>query len=76
MTWRKGREVLKPGYKYEMTQEGRITKLIINNIEENDAGRYTCKTDDCQSTAELTVKGNVELQLKIIDKKGKGDILP
>ncbi|XP_074523985.1 obscurin [Halichoeres trimaculatus] len=56
VTWRKGREVLKHGYKYEMIQEGRLTKLIVNNIEEEDAGRYTCKTDDCQSTAELTVK--------------------
>ncbi|KAM8745978.1 obscurin isoform 6-T7 [Acanthopagrus schlegelii] len=54
--WRKGRVILKPGYKYEMKQEGRLTKLIINNVEESDAGKYTCKTDDSQSTAELTVK--------------------
>ncbi|XP_044055731.1 obscurin isoform X3 [Siniperca chuatsi] len=54
--WRKGRVVLKPGYKYEMKQEGRFTKLIINNMEESDAGKYTCKTKDSQSTAELTVK--------------------
>ncbi|XP_045905964.1 obscurin [Micropterus dolomieu] len=54
--WRKGRVVLKPGYKYEMKQEGRLTKLIINNVEESDAGKYTCKTSDSQSTAELTVK--------------------
>ncbi|XP_050933200.1 LOW QUALITY PROTEIN: obscurin [Lates calcarifer] len=54
--WRKGRVVLKPGYKYEMKQEGHLTKLIINNVEESDAGKYTCKTKDCQSTAELTVK--------------------
>ncbi|XP_035862884.1 obscurin isoform X5 [Sander lucioperca] len=54
--WRKGRVILKPGYKYEMKQEGRLTKLIINNMEESDAGKYTCKTKDTQSTAELTVK--------------------
>ncbi|KAK9519341.1 hypothetical protein VZT92_022077 [Zoarces viviparus] len=54
--WRKGRVVLKPGYKYEMKQEGRLTQLIINNMEESDAGKYTCKTKDTQSTAELTVK--------------------
>ncbi|XP_029355302.1 obscurin isoform X2 [Echeneis naucrates] len=54
--WRKGRVILKPGYKYEMKQEGHLTKLIINNVEEIDAGKYTCKTNDCQSTAELTVK--------------------
>ncbi|XP_040040446.2 obscurin isoform X3 [Gasterosteus aculeatus] len=54
--WRKGRVVLKPGYKYEMVQEGRLTKLVINNAEESDAGKYTCKTKDTASTAELTVK--------------------
>lgn len=55
--WRKGRVILKAGYKYEMKQERGLTKLIINNVEENDAGKYTCKTEDSQSTAELTVKG-------------------
>ncbi|XP_029987477.1 LOW QUALITY PROTEIN: obscurin [Sphaeramia orbicularis] len=54
--WRKGRVVLKPGYKYEMKQEGCLIKLIINNTEETDTGKYTCKTKDSQSTAELTVK--------------------
>ncbi|XP_055795289.1 obscurin-like [Salvelinus fontinalis] len=55
--WRKGRVILKSGDKYEMKQEGRITKLLIHNVEESDAGKYTCKTKDAQSTAELTVKG-------------------
>ncbi|XP_020557934.1 obscurin isoform X4 [Oryzias latipes] len=54
--WRKGRVILKPGYKYEMKQEGCVTKLLINNIEESDAGKYICKTEDSQSAAELTVK--------------------
>lgn len=59
--WRKGRVILKPGYKYEMKQEGCLTKLIINNVEESDAGKYTCKTKDSQSTADLTVKGKIEI---------------
>ncbi|XP_054644774.1 obscurin isoform X2 [Dunckerocampus dactyliophorus] len=54
--WRKGRVILKPGYKYEMKQEGNLTRLFINNVEESDAGKYTCKTKDSQSTAELVVK--------------------
>ncbi|XP_078141769.1 obscurin [Centroberyx gerrardi] len=58
--WRRGRVILKPGGKYEMKQEGRLTKLIINNVEESDAGKYTCKTKDSQSTAELTVKESAE----------------
>lgn len=40
-----------------MKQEGRLSKLIINNIEESDAGKYTCKTSDSQSSAELSVRG-------------------
>ncbi|XP_037104683.1 obscurin isoform X1 [Syngnathus acus] len=54
--WRKGRVILKPGYKYEMKQDGSLTKLFVNNVEESDAGKYTCKTKDSQSTAELIVK--------------------
>ncbi|XP_055077076.1 obscurin [Periophthalmus magnuspinnatus] len=54
--WRKGRALLKPGTKYEMKQEGKITKLIINQIEDSDAGNYTCKTKDSQTTAELVVR--------------------
>ncbi|KAM4629824.1 obscurin [Polymixia lowei] len=54
--WRRGRVILRQGDKYEMKQEGRLTKLVINNVEESDAGKYTCKTKDSQSTAELTVK--------------------
>ncbi|KAF4110126.1 obscurin [Onychostoma macrolepis] len=55
--WRKGRVMLKSGAKYQMTLEGRLTKLLINNLVEGDAGNYTCKTKDSQSTAELTVRG-------------------
>nr|XP_046157554.1 obscurin isoform X4 [Oncorhynchus gorbuscha] len=55
--WRRGRVILKSGDKYEMRQEGRITKLLIHNVEERDAGKYTCKSRDAKSTAELTVTG-------------------
>ncbi|KAK2841467.1 hypothetical protein Q7C36_013046 [Tachysurus vachellii] len=54
--WRKGRVLLKPGEKYKMRLEGRLTKLEINNLEEGDSGSYICKTKDAQSTAELTVQ--------------------
>ncbi|KAM6963087.1 obscurin [Aplochiton taeniatus] len=55
--WRRGRTTLKPGEKYEMRLEGRMNKLIVNELEESDAGKYTCKTTDSQSHAELTVRG-------------------
>lgn len=59
--WRKGRVILKPGEKYEMKQEGRLTKLIINDVEESDAGKYTCKTKHSQSVAELRVQGETKI---------------
>ncbi|KAG1973513.1 obscurin [Pimephales promelas] len=55
--WRKGRVILKAGAKYHMKLEGRLTKLVINNLVEDDAGNYTCKTKDSQSTAKLMVQG-------------------
>ncbi|KAI4872326.1 hypothetical protein NFI96_027754 [Prochilodus magdalenae] len=54
--WRKGRVILKSGEKYKMKLEGRLTKLVINNLEECDSGKYTCKTKDAQSMAELSVQ--------------------
>lgn len=55
--WRKGRVVLTSGDKYEMKQEGKFTKLVIYSVEDIDAGKYTCKSKDSESSAELTVKG-------------------
>ncbi|XP_063057570.1 obscurin isoform X3 [Engraulis encrasicolus] len=54
--WRKGRVVLTSGDKYEMKQEGKFTKLVIYSVEDIDAGKYTCKSKDSESSAELTVK--------------------
>lgn len=48
-----------------MKQEGRLTKLVINNVEESDAGKYTCKTKDSQSSAELTVQGETGSSYKL-----------
>uniref|UniRef100_A0AAY5EJR6 Ig-like domain-containing protein n=1 Tax=Electrophorus electricus TaxID=8005 RepID=A0AAY5EJR6_ELEEL len=62
--WRKGRVFLKAGAKYKMKLEGRLTKLVINDIEEGDSGKYTCKTKDAQSTAELVVQGKIHSACK------------
>lgn len=64
MDWRKGRVTLKSGEKYEMKQEGHLIKLVVNDVEESDAGKYTCKTKDSQSSAELTVRGKQEMRSK------------
>uniref|UniRef100_A0A674HJ43 Obscurin n=1 Tax=Taeniopygia guttata TaxID=59729 RepID=A0A674HJ43_TAEGU len=53
--WKKGQEVLKESRKYEMSQDGAVAKLIIHELEEEDAGVYTCVCGDQQTTATLTV---------------------
>lgn len=58
--WRKGRVILKAGDKYEIKQDGKINTLVIHNVEESDAGYYSCKTKDSESTAELTVQGKAQ----------------
>lgn len=70
--WRKGRVILKPDKKFKMKQEGRIVKLLIHNVEASDAGNYSCKTKDSESTAELTVKGKA---CKLLLRLGLGLLL-
>lgn len=64
--WRKGRVILKPGAKYHTKLEGRFTKLVINNLVEDDAANYTCKTKDSQSTAKLMVQGNIRITAEFL----------
>ncbi|XP_058878961.1 obscurin-like isoform X15 [Acipenser ruthenus] len=54
--WRKGGVVLCPCGKYEMKQEGSSAVLLIQNVEPEDSGDYTCDTGDRQTTAALAVK--------------------
>ncbi|OXB75204.1 UNVERIFIED_CONTAM: hypothetical protein H355_002737 [Colinus virginianus] len=53
--WKKGQEVLKASKKYKMCQDGAVVKLIIHELDEEDAGDYTCVCGDQQTTATLTV---------------------
>lgn len=55
--WKKGQKVLQESSKYEMSQDGSVAKLIIHELEEEDAGVYTCVCGDEQTTATLTVHG-------------------
>uniref|UniRef100_A0A8B9M7M9 Obscurin, cytoskeletal calmodulin and titin-interacting RhoGEF n=2 Tax=Neoaves TaxID=3078114 RepID=A0A8B9M7M9_9AVES len=53
--WKKGHTVLKPSEKYKMRQKDVTAELVIHNLNENDAGDYTCVCGDKQSTASLAV---------------------
>ncbi|XP_074841400.1 obscurin isoform X2 [Carettochelys insculpta] len=53
--WKKGLEVLKPSNKFQITQEGAIAELVIQDLDLTDAGDYTCMYGDQKTTAALTV---------------------
>lgn len=56
--WKKGDTVLRPSEKYKMRQKDVTAELVIHNVDESDAGDYTCVCGDKQSTASLAVHGN------------------
>ncbi|XP_050565252.1 LOW QUALITY PROTEIN: obscurin [Cygnus atratus] len=53
--WKRGHRVLKPSEKYKMRQKDATAELVIHNLDESDAGDYTCVCGDKQSTASLAV---------------------
>ncbi|XP_030053285.1 obscurin isoform X2 [Microcaecilia unicolor] len=54
--WKKGHRTLKPSNKYKMRQEGPVAELVIHDLDEKDAGDYTCVYGEQQTTASLAVK--------------------
>lgn len=61
--WKKGHALLKPSEKYKMRQKDVTAELVIHNLNESDAGDYTCVCGDKQSTASLAVHGNNQFHL-------------
>ncbi|XP_075954719.1 obscurin [Anarhichas minor] len=56
LEWRKGELGLCPCAKYEIRQTGHLSSLVIHDVDQEDAGSYTCDTGVHQSTAQLDVK--------------------
>ncbi|XP_078455386.1 obscurin [Lampetra planeri] len=56
VAWRKGSVVLQPGEKYEMEYAGAVAKLIVHDLQVEDAGNYECDTGDDCASATLNVK--------------------
>lgn len=55
--WRCGDEVLRPGGKYRMRQEGTMLELVVRDLQPCDSGQYVCCFGDQTTSAMLTVKG-------------------
>nr|XP_060639352.1 obscurin-like [Anolis sagrei ordinatus] len=53
--WKKGDQSLKPNEKYTMRQKDTTVELVIQDLEEGDAGDYACVCGNEQTTAALAV---------------------
>lgn len=62
--WRKGRVILRTRDKYEVQQDEEISTPLIHSVEEGDAGYYSCRSKDSESTAQLTVQGKARRFLR------------
>ncbi|XP_065729549.1 obscurin [Phocoena phocoena] len=54
--WRRGDEVVKPGGKYSLRQEGTMLELLIRDLRPQDSGQYSCCFRDQITSARLTVQ--------------------
>ncbi|XP_064848045.1 obscurin-like [Oncorhynchus masou masou] len=54
--WRKGEVGLCLCAKYNIIQEGHSARLVIQNLDPEDSGSYTCDSGDWKTTAHLSVK--------------------
>ncbi|XP_028831493.1 obscurin isoform X4 [Denticeps clupeoides] len=56
IVWRKGEKVLEANNKYQIKQEGTSVELVIYEVQETDAGEYTCDSGDAKCSATLVVQ--------------------
>ncbi|XP_061652377.1 obscurin isoform X3 [Phyllopteryx taeniolatus] len=56
LEWKKGRQVLKSGAKYQMKQQGCVNELHISQSVPEDSGEYSCVCEEHTTAARLTVK--------------------
>ncbi|XP_072620066.1 obscurin isoform X9 [Vulpes vulpes] len=54
--WRRGDEVLRPGGKYSMRQDGPVLELVVRDLRPQDSGQYSCCFGDQMTLATLNVK--------------------
>lgn len=55
--WFRGAEIVTPGPKYEIIQDGSKHMLVINSCEFDDESQYSVEVSDKKSSARLSVEG-------------------
>ncbi|XP_055284683.1 obscurin isoform X21 [Moschus berezovskii] len=54
--WRRGDELLQPGGKYSLRQDGTVLELVVRDLRPQDSGQYFCSFGDQVTSARLTIK--------------------
>lgn len=55
--WFRNGRILKPQGRYKTEVEHKVHKLTIADVRAEDQGRYTCKHEDLETSAELRIEG-------------------
>lgn len=53
--WRKGQEVLKNNFKYQIKNRNSVMELTIKNAQLEDSGLYSCIYSDIKTTSNVTI---------------------
>lgn len=55
--WFRNGRILKPQGRYKTEVEHKVHKLTIADVRAEDQGRYTCKYEDLETSADLRIEG-------------------
>lgn len=55
--WRRGQELLKNNFKYQIKSRSGVMELTIKNTQLADSGLYSCSYRDVKTSANLNVTG-------------------
>lgn len=58
VTWCKNGKPIKPGPKCDVAVEGTVRRLIIHDVNDDDADEYTCIAGNAKSVTTLKIEGN------------------
>uniref|UniRef100_A0A665WND8 Ig-like domain-containing protein n=1 Tax=Echeneis naucrates TaxID=173247 RepID=A0A665WND8_ECHNA len=62
--WRKGDELLKNNFKYQIKNRNGVMELTIKNAQLEDSGLYSCTYGDAKTTAYVTITRKGRLLMK------------
>lgn len=62
--WRKGQELLKNNFKYQIKNRNCIMELSIKNTQLDDSGLYSCTHGDTKTTANVTITREDRLHMQ------------